>query len=435
MSWFRILLIVIGSFFMDASMLFSGCRLLNQKININAKNIIILFLFLVFTVINYILSDIIIRIIGFYIAITFCFKLLFNLKFSQCTFAAFITYLLVFISEIIFDVLLLGITAADNNLMLDKLNDYAFIVANFAISIITVIVVLIFGRKLSKLNSIVESRAKLSTNLTWLIIITIIATLFAKITVNNWSNDENFWLNMLLITGAVAVGFIVTKEFYDKKSLEEQYEAFVKYAANTENLLEDYRIAQHENINELLIIRSMVKKNNNLLLEYLQQILKSKNDINHKWINELKYLPFGGLKGILHYKITEMKNDNLIVMINISKEVQNSKLAKLGSDVNDYLCKIICVFLDNAREAAVNTERKRIFINSYCQTEKIIFEVANDFNDSINIQTLRVGGQSSKGKNRGYGLKLVKKIVETYDYFETETNIDNELFIQKVIIK
>lgn len=435
MDCFRIILIIIGSVFMDFAVLFSGSKFLNKKIKLNFKNILVFLCLLAFTIINCILSDNVLRISIFYLAIMFCYKLLFEAEYTQCAFVAFVTYLLVLLSEVIFAVVVLAFSSNSENLLLNELNNYAFVFANFFISLFVTIISGIFGKMISKVTELISDKNKIFAYVVLFLIIGTIAAIFSKISLNKWMRDENFWLNTIILFGIIVISFTIMKQFYDKRKLESQYDEFVTYATNTEKLLEQYRVAQHENINELIIVKSMVKKSNVELLNYLKQILNDKDNIEHKWINELKYLPFGGLKGIMHYKISEMKEYNINVKINISKEVQDSKISKLEERVNDYICKAVCVFLDNAREAVINLQDKRVFIDIYCDKEQVIFEIANTYGGDIDVQAINEKGQSTKGKDRGYGLFLVKNIIDKTNLFEHETIIDEELFIQKLIVK
>jgi len=420
---------------MDFAVLFSGSKFLNKKIKVNIKNILVCIGLLLFTTINYILSDNVLRVSIFYLAIMFCYKLLFKAETTRCSFAAFVSYLIVFLSEMVYVIIILMLAQDGKSLLPDQLSNYDFVLANFFISLIATIIYKILGKKISKVTELISDKNKFFAYCVFFLNIGTIAAILSKISLNRWLNDESFWFNTIIFFGVIIVGFTVIKQFYDKRKLESQYDEFVTYATNTEKLLEQYRVAQHENINELLIVKSMVKKNNAQLLNYLKQILKEKDNFEHKWINELKYLPFGGLKGIMHYKISEMKEYNINVKINISKEVQNSKLSKLEERINDYICKVICVFLDNAREAVINLDDKKVFISVYCDKGQVIFEIANTFEGDINIKTINEKGKSTKGKDRGYGLFLVKNLVDKTNFFEHETIVNDDLFVQKLIVK
>ena len=178
----------------------------------------------------------------------------------------------------------------------------------------------------------------------------------------------------------------------------------------------------------------MVHKNNKKLLEYLDEIISNKNNIESSWIKYLTYIPFGGLKGILHNKISDMKENDINVFLSVSKEVGRSKLKNLTMKENNYLSKIIGVFLDNAKEAAINSKEKEVSVCIYMEEESIVFEISNSFEGEVDLNTIYNSGHSSKGRNRGYGLSVVKTIVDENNIFKNETQIINGYFIQRLIV-
>ena len=98
--------------------------------------------------------------------------------------------------------------------------------------------------------------------------------------------------------------------------------------------------------------------------------------------------------------------------------------------------RIIGVFLDNAIEASSETEKKQLGIEAYITLEsefKLI--ISNNFNNQI--EETRIGKEkiSTKGKNRGYGLLLVKQLVEKNNIFEIKTEIKEDLYIQTIVVK
>ena len=51
------------------------------------------------------------------------------------------------------------------------------------------------------------------------------------------------------------------------------------------------------------------------------------------------------------------------------------------------------------------------------------------------IEKIYEKGYSTKGKNHGYGLPLVKNILENSDIFSSETTTCNGIYTQKLNIK
>ena len=81
-------------------------------------------------------------------------------------------------------------------------------------------------------------------------------------------------------------------------------------------------------------------------------------------------------------------------------------------------------------------KNKKIGIEAYLNIHKecqII--ISNSYDEELNTDKIGKERFSTKGKNRGHGLLLVKHIVDNNKIFETKTDITNELYIQKIIIK
>ena len=91
--------------------------------------------------------------------------------------------------------------------------------------------------------------------------------------------------------------------------------------------------------------------------------------------------------------------------------------------------------MDNAKEAAVLSESKKVSICIYIVQEEIVFEISNTFNDEVNLDEIYNSGYSSKGKSRGHGLSLVKAIVDESSIFENDTTVNNEYFVQTLRVK
>ena len=62
-------------------------------------------------------------------------------------------------------------------------------------------------------------------------------------------------------------------------------------------------------------------------------------------------------------------------------------------------------------------------------------EVSNNYNKPIEIEKIYDQGYTTKGKGHGYGLSLVKKIVNRNNIFENKISIDKTIFTQILIIK
>ena len=100
----------------------------------------------------------------------------------------------------------------------------------------------------------------------------------------------------------------------------------------------------------------------------------------------------------------------------------------------DELYSIIGVYLDNAIQAAKESNKKEVSLESYKENEKIAIVIANTYNGKIDFEKLDNYGYTTKGKNHGVGLHLVKKIIENEVIYSQSRSLFEDYYVQKLII-
>lgn len=107
-----------------------------------------------------------------------------------------------------------------------------------------------------------------------------------------------------------------------------------------------------------------------------------------------------------------------------------------GFSTNMYeISRILGILLDNAIEAAEETEEKLIDIEIKSDDKKHIFIIKNSCKDT-NISTTKIfeKGYSTKNRDSGFGLWNVHKILEKNINLDLFTSIDDNMFSQKFTI-
>ena len=180
----------------------------------------------------------------------------------------------------------------------------------------------------------------------------------------------------------------------------------------------------------------MLGNRNKKVREYIDQILSIENEQSKgNWLNKIKNIPNGGLKGLIHYKIVEMEKKKIKLYIDINENVDNKKINKYLTDNLNDISKIIGVYLDNAREAALKSKEKYIIIEAECNKDKLNFSISNTYKGGINLSKIDNAGYSKKGKNRGYGLSLVHDIISKRDDVEQYREFNGIYFVQHICLK
>lgn len=436
MTNYTFIMALIDSLLVSSLFVVSNEKILKTKIPKTIKSFLSFCVLIIVVMVSGSILDNAFKVMAIYIATVLYNKIVFKKNIIQCACAGLFCYLLLvggelFISIFVSIIIKLNLVTEEALTSILKGNIYF----NLLIILSSYLIMILSYKKIRDLIINIKDSNKYSYLFAFSILLIAICALLYNLFSNDYKFNEIFVINILLILAVSYIGFIIIKQIYDKNKLSDEYERYVDYSKQSEKLVEEYSMSQHENKNELIIIRSMVHKNNKQLLEYLDEIIKHKDDIEFSWIRYLRYIPFGGLKGIIHNKVSEMKEKGIKVYLNISSDIEKSELRKLTMKENNHLSKIIGVFLDNAIDAAILAKEKEIYIDIYVNRKDVIFEIANSYDGELEIDRISEPRYTSKGKGRGYGLTLVKSLLKENKRIINETSLRNNCFVQIIKIK
>ena len=366
----------------------------NHFIFILENIIIILFLFSIFQQKRKIFSVIFIIYI-----IRFMFEIIFLITLNYLQITYYSTYLLYIFTYIL--TILLCNTFKEYLILLIEFNNYN--------------------------NKYISSKSLLN-----LILIFIIIFLHAPNHSFVFIENKIFYLLFIYIVLNLNISLFIEKQkTYD---YIKNYTNIIEYSRFTEDLLIEYKSFIHEYKNKLIIIKGLANINNQELHDYIDLIINEKITNNYYWLMDVTHIPIPGIKGLINYKLLKMKELNINIEVYISEELKTFNRNFLDIKEKNNLYTILGVILDNAIEASIESKEKIISLQLFKDEENIIIILANTFK-SINLDKLETKGYSSKGKYRGIGLFLVKNIIKHSKNIEKETNIINNFFVQKIIIK
>jgi len=227
--------------------------------------------------------------------------------------------------------------------------------------------------------------------------------------------------------------------FFKQKSknneLNSEYDHLLEYIKVYEKEVNEKSKRQHEYKNQLIIINDMLKGKNKKVSKYISEILEGNFLENNKnLLNELKYIPDGGLKGLIYFKLSNLKYEECEVHVFVDKVLENKKMWKTCLDNLSDVSKIIGVFLDNAIEAISEEKNKYIIIDVEYENNCLIFKFSNTCTKHIDSAKLDIEGYSTKGKKHGYGLSLVKDIIDNNNLLNNKREQNGQLFVQYLYI-
>lgn len=398
-----------------------------EKITLKAGLSIFVFS-LVLSYINYINLEGVIKILLIYYLFCLYFRIIFKEEYSKIIVSALIVYIGFIISEIVVIVI--------SSFILESLNVPISAVQN------SIIMNLLISTGMFILMCLIRTRFKsfvynsdFKTKSKIIIIIAILinlALLGYKLPVSEWKLNNEFIVTMLILLIFCIVGIYMIKQNSEMQKKSEMYNKVVEYSKNTNKLLEDYRLVNHEHKNQLSIIRTMIKNDNRELVEYVDNLLENKNITKYNWISDLNHLPLEGLKGLINYKLLEMDNNRIKISVNISKEVSKIRLDKLSNRQKDNLYSVIGVYLDNAMQASKLSSKKEVNLEIYKENRTLVIIIANTYKGKINIEKLGEYGYTTRGKKHGVGLYMVKQIITNNSLFSQKTLVQDKYYIQEL---
>lgn len=370
-------------------------------------------------------------VVGYFLYVSL-FKVSFKFDNYKSFLTGFLYYILLFSGEICF----FSITSCLFKISGNKIYvDFgASLLGNFFVSAICLFIGYLLKHLMKKL---LEKRIKNKLLVYWLCIFACIILFFLVCFSTDKLNIETF-LVLGMISVILIVIFVSFYQTYKNNELALKYDKLLDFIRKYETEIDKQRTLRHETKNQLLTIKSKLidKDKSSNVIAYIDEIISDNNEvINHSQYSRLKYLPSNGIKGLFYFKVSEATEKGIDVDINISKEIKDSYLGNLSPVTFNQLGKILGIFLDNAIEGVEVASKKLIGIEVYCNSKgDIMIIISNTYGP---IKPKRVGkvAKSTKSSDRGHGLLLAKTIIASNKMFKNETEITNELYIQKLTIK
>lgn len=363
----------------------------------------------------------------------FCFliigyKYIFKISFFQSFLLSITVMIFSFLSEIIFYILIY----APFNKNLARNYGIEMLMGNLSVGIMIVLISKIKFIKKSIKNIFIKlgGFVRLETifvSTFWIIITSILSYLISR---NGFTNIE-FWISAL-----IELAFIVfmLNHFMDKDryiGLNERFDDLYEYVQTMEESLDNEQMNIHEYKNQLSVIRSMT--NNKKIKDYIDSLVDECPD-DAKWNTELKNLPKCGLKGLLHYKLACAAKKNLNVLITVSPDTA-SVIKDLSLEEMKQLSRLVGIYMDNAMDAALDTEKKNVALEIYKIKDTVNIVISNSANiDESKVKMIGKKGFTSKGNGHGRGTYLAKKMLLHNKKFSASNSVVKDYYIVRIII-
>lgn len=270
-----------------------------------------------------------------------------------------------------------------------------------------------------------------------IIIFVFFITLNVLLMLMYFSNENRYiiFINSIFIVVYSVIIYMLINEKSENVKFKQENEMLLDNLSDYEKMLDYQRVNNHENKNQLLVVRSMISKNNTKALDYLDEVINEKRKDDEGLYTYAKTIPEGGLQGLVYQKMLKMKENNIKINLNVNRKIRKVNFDNISSKTNYDLCRIVGVILDNAIEEVMKLEDKEILISMYKDTEHFIIEVSNKCESIPDLSKLDEKGYTTKSEGHGYGLSLLKEIIGNNDTFINERSINKNIFTQIIKIK
>lgn len=425
---------IVGSLAILLSSLYIWHKLFDISFGFKSiKNYLICLISMILIIVNYFYTYVFIRII--IVSIIFCFtnKFIYKRNNNQTIVSTIISQMILFVADISFGMIVL----CAFNFDISKITMfYGTLLANVTALIISIIFanLKIVKKLYDFLIDLVETVRQRKVILFALLIIISLNILLALIYFK-LNTYYIFFINVILI---MIYSYVVVKNLETSSRnevIKTENESLMDSLHQYEDMVDRQRVDNHENKNQLLIIKNMIKKNDKDVVKYIETIVKDQMEDDEALYTRVMTIPSGGLQGIIYQKMLVMKDEHIKFSLDVGRGVREIELNKLSMDDNYRLCKIVGVFLDNAIEESRKIDDKCIMISLFVDEGDFVIEVSNKFEGKIDVDKLDESGYTTKGDGHGYGLSLVKKILSETDVFENERSIKRNVFKQIIKIK
>lgn len=428
------ILSIIGVLILNASGFYAWSILLNKKLDFKDwKLYLSIVLMSVILIFNHNNIDKMLRIVLVTFTLSLFIKFYFkeNLKVSVVT--AFYTQILNVIIELLYLIFLMMFFEVESG-------SYSIVVLYTADLILAFFTVLFVRMKFVKrvYQTIVNVANKLSLKIFFTFLLPLCFIFNVYLVLTYYSNHSILYIiiNNVSIYLILIIVYILIKKENEYIKIYDKYNTTINSLKEYEDILDKYRVSNHENKNQLLTIRNMIIEKDKKTANYIDKLVKNKLKDDEIIMQEVSVIPAGGLRGLIYSKILDMKEKNIEYELNISKEVRTVELIDNLSD-SDMLdiCQIIGVYIDNAIEAVVNIKEKYINVDTHLEDNYLVFEISNYYEGKIELDKLEEKGYTTKSNGHGYGLSLTKEIISNNKKLKNEKRISKEIFTQILKIK
>ncbi|SMF75496.1 two-component system, AgrA family, sensor histidine kinase AgrC [Paenibacillus uliginis N3/975] len=218
-----------------------------------------------------------------------------------------------------------------------------------------------------------------------------------------------------------------------ERSKSEQLVQLKDYAAQLEKIYDEFRGFRHDYANILLTLEDGIYREDwDQVKQVYQQTVKPTRQLMRK--NEYSFVKLRNLhvfevKSILAAKILMAQQMKIDVTLEIEEPIHSIQMELIS------FTRILSILLDNAIEAAAETEDPKLWIVLLEDPTIQLIKIENSSREKVSLWRLEERGYSTKGKGRGLGLYNVQQMLKQNKFASLETEVQSNVFSQTLIIR
>jgi two-component system sensor histidine kinase AgrC len=213
-----------------------------------------------------------------------------------------------------------------------------------------------------------------------------------------------------------------------------EYKNLAIYTSALEGMVKETKRFKHDYVNVLNTINGYIKEEDvrGLRSYFANELLPESNKVVYQndTIAKLQHIKFSGLKGLLSSKFIEAQARNINVYCNLQEDI-----TEIDMGIFD-LCRIMGIIVDNAIEAALESEIPEIGFRMFKKEGRVIIVLKNNYGEELPpIHKMFEEGFSKKENHSGIGLSTVRKLIdEKYSKVQFSIRMEDNYVRQELYI-
>ncbi|BDR55624.1 ATPase [Xylocopilactobacillus apis] len=271
-----------------------------------------------------------------------------------------------------------------------------------------------------------------------LIFIIFLGVYFYEFYYNRQDIDSSRYLVFFLIFIFFGIETFISQKIdrYFQHELQEikdkQIQQLGSYTSEIEAMYQTLRGFRHDYLNIFLTLKSSIKAGDITEIRQIYGEMENSSSMDLTTavdFSDLSNVKNSALKSVLYWKLTEAKKDHIQVELEIEEVIDD-----LEVDLID-LVRMISILIDNATEEAKKTAEPMLKLALFKKDETLMLVIQNNTNETnIPLGKIFNANFSTKKNHQGIGLYNLKKIVDSYDFVELDTEVSNNSFTQIISI-